>query len=354
MQNKQLDIIETRRDIWRYARLLPGAPSEPFRIPGNNAFTPVIPWTRNSRVNVLIKREDRQPTGSHKDRAACFQLSCLSENNQRAAVISSSGNAARSVSAYARKTGCRIVAFMAHSAVKEKIAHVAAEGSHVLLSGKPVNFARYASRIFHVPNLRPSGDVNAVRGFMSLGFEIFEQFRVTPPDAVFIFTTSGATLLGVFNAFELIVEKFALWETYPQLHAVQSGKSRFLADVFDPRKNESADSPAGQGGLARSGLTPQLTALIRKTRGSAWGIQSREIHAAQRELAERDIHTSPEGAAALAAVKRWREAGGGTALVIFTGEEYADSAAHDPRLISEVTSYLDVRSSLREILHDIV
>jgi threonine synthase len=346
------DSRSIRRDLWRYANRYPDPPAEPFRLAGPREFTPVEQMDSEGCGICMLKREDLNPAGSHKERAACYQVSKLYEQHRSVAVISSTGNAARAAARYMHCIDGRLIAMMSPQTHAAKIEVVLREKAFVILTPKPINHTRYAARIFNLPNLRPSIDPQAVSGFMSLGFEIHEQFPGNPPDAVFLFSTSGASLLGIARAFEIIVEKLHAWPHYPRLHAVQAGNALQLAENFDAREiSREPDSLAGRGGLSVSRLAQETAGYIRKTGGSAWAIRNQEIAWAEEILSSAGIETSAEGAASLAALRRYRSTGEqGTALVILTGDTCRQTEpSRSPRLI-HARGYLDIKREVTRIM----
>lgn len=350
--NKISEQIGSRGDMWRFAGWYPDPPDPAFRISGPATPTPVIPFDSRDDRMFYLKREDLNPCGSHKERAACYQVSKLRESGNCAAVISSTGNAARAAARYLGKIGGILIALMSPGAHPGKIRSVLDEYAHVILTPKPVNHTRYISRRLGLPDLRPSLDPRAVHGFMSLGFEIFEQFPDRPPESVFIFSTSGASLLGIALAFETVTDKLKLWPHSPQLHAAQSGRALFLAREFDPRAVEDEpDSPAGKGALAESRLSAELGRRIRRSGGGAWAVRKDEIDRTLTQLHEAGIHTSEEGAAAVAAAhrsRRFRQPG--SPLVLLTGSVPLDSTLPDSDRLVRVSGYSDVLDEAKRIL----
>src|ERR1700730_16300393 len=59
-----------------------------------------------------VKREDSNPTGSHKDRGAVVQVAYCVQEGRPVAVISSSGNAALSAATYGSSAGVVVVGLL--------------------------------------------------------------------------------------------------------------------------------------------------------------------------------------------------------------------------------------------------
>src|SRR2546427_2044588 len=91
--------------------------------------------------SLLLRREDLNPTGSHKDRGAARQVTRCAGERRRVAVISSSGNAALSAATYGRTVGLTVVALVSPLTARAKVDEVAAAGARVLATTKPINYA---------------------------------------------------------------------------------------------------------------------------------------------------------------------------------------------------------------------
>lgn len=307
---------------WRFADMIPGSPPEAFRLPGV-VETPAVLHDVPDLGPCLFKMEQDCPTGSHKDRAAVFQVSIARQKKSTGLIIPSSGNAAIAVSAAGLACDLPVYAFLSPETPGGKLAALARYKPRMVFCSTPVNRARNASRRFGLPNLRPSRDDNAVNGFMTLGFELAELLRRKPFSSIFVFSTSGATLTGIARAFT-VLQLTGRLRTMPEFHAVQAGNASDLARLFDTREvADDADfslSGAGFGGVPGSRLLPELADYIRGSRGGAWMVNREEMSAAGSSCENLGIQTSPEGWCALAAACRWRREGGiGTPLIVLTG-----------------------------------
>jgi len=273
-----------------------------------------------------FKHEYQCPTGSHKDRAAIYQMKQAISDGAKAVIIPSSGNAAIAVAAAGAKAGMPVYAFLSPDTHQGKLNAMASFGPRIIISDKSIRRAANTARRFGFPNFRPSRDLFAVEGFKSLGYEIAEQDKDEIITDLFIFCTSGATLTGIADAF-MELKQSGIRKKLPALHAVQSGAAKELASIFDtrpfPMQSQADSRKAGFGGVSKSELTEKLSRSIKSSNGSAWYITGEEVIRAGKILKKIGIKTSAEGQAALAAVKRWREEeGAGNPLVILTGLYY--------------------------------
>lgn len=313
---------EFESSYWHFADMIPGAPSPENRLPGFPG-TPVVSMELPDIGSCLFKMEQDCPTGSHKDRAAIFQASVEKSRNAAGLIIPSSGNAAIAVSAAGSACGLPVYAFLSVETDPGKLAAMARYKPRLVFCPNPVNRARNAARRFGLPNLRPSRDENAIRGFMTLGFELNDYAIRRIFSSIFVFSTSGATLTGIARAYEILRLTGRL-RRMPELHAVQAGNASELARHFDNREfeenPESGSAGPGFGGVAGSRLYPELTDHIRESHGAGWRVTMDEMESAGDVLSNAGIRTSPEGWCSLAAVYRWRRAGGeGIPMVVLTG-----------------------------------
>ena len=200
--------------FWRYAELLDNISAE-FQIPSLQQN----PTPLEKIDSFWLKREDLSPTHSHKFRSLIYQLSLLKSKGVKQAVLSSSGNAAISASYYAKAAGVKLFTFLSDKTPPEKLAAIKIENIIPIISSKPLRLAKYAIAHFGFPDLRPSQDANAIEGFQTLGFELFEQNPNI--ENIFSFATSFASLRGIQKAYEKLLSFNEIKHT-PKLYAVMN------------------------------------------------------------------------------------------------------------------------------------
>ncbi len=317
-------------------------------LPPSHPVTPLERLSDRDLGEILLKREDRQPTGSHKDRAARFQVDCAIARGMRAVVISSSGNAGIAAAHYCRHANLPCFVFLALSTPPGKIIGILDEGGVAILSDKPVNYARFAARVFGLPNLRPSMDPDAITGFMSLGVELAGQLPEGFAGPLLMFSTSGASLTGLARG---IASQANQARCNPRYYAVQSGRAHTLASRFDARPFDPIDRLAGQGGLPETALAEELAGLIAQSTGGALYVTDTEILAAHRFQNSWSLSVSHETDAAIAALARLRHTDDSPACIVATGASRPDIAlpSEHSRLIT-VHDYSGVRSVIERFL----
>jgi threonine synthase len=121
--------------IDRYRDRLPVSTSTPVVSLGEGG-TPLLPAPRISArlgVELYLKIEGANPTGSFKDRGMTVAISKASEGGATAVICASTGNTAASAAAYAARAGLTAVALQPAGAVSSaKLAQARALGARVL------------------------------------------------------------------------------------------------------------------------------------------------------------------------------------------------------------------------------
>lgn len=312
--------------IWRYQHLYPPLHVR-FRLTAGEGNTQLL-----EKDSLFFKREDLNPSGSIKDRGVATQLSyALSQHHQRF-VISSSGNAGISMALYAQKYDLDITVFVSPRIVKGKLDKLRQLGANIEIDQKPLRRSlQYAKKTgsFH---LRQSRDPFAWVGFSSLGFELFEHFGEDLSSlAIFFPVSSGATIVGVSQAFHRLVEDGFL-PNLPQLHLVQTTFVHPIAEVFHPEVSFVRDEKDNLSGLGlasalcarQTPLRDDVINLVKSSGGWGWVVTETEIDQAWGNLRHLGLETSAEGAVALAGfyLAQEKELMTKQAIILLTGKLY--------------------------------
>ncbi len=309
-KNEFYKLLETGVfNVWRYSRFYRPQVLPQFQLTLEEGWTKEVEIPRLTRAlglsRLRFKREDLNPTGSHKARSLAYQVSKYHQEGKKVLIISSSGNAAVSAAAYCNLAGIRLCAFLSPETEKSKMNQIKKFGATTILSRKPINFANYVSRIFEIVNLRPSLDDTSLEGFKSLAFELYE--KEIEVDAIFLMPLSASTLVGMGRGFFELQEKFGL-KKIPQIHAVQTGAITSIAGgpgEESPGKKETG--LAGRLGVKNTGRKKEAAETMETTGGKGWIVDNEEIYRAISRLNDHGIDTSPEGAAVFAGALKAKE-----------------------------------------------
>jgi len=265
--------------------------------------------------DIIFKREDRNPTGSVKDRGISHQLDWAKKQGIRDLVISSSGNAAISACYFCQKLGLNLSTFVSPRINKKKLDIIHGYIFQVFVSPRAksdsIKFAK-KNNFFH---LRASTDPRGKAGYQTIAKEITADHGQI--NSLFVPVSSGSTLIGVAEGFRAI-------GYLPQIHAVQTTTVNTIAKTFDYDFISTKTSLASALVAKYTPCKSQAINLIKESKGHGWVISDQEILTADQWLQEKRIITSYEGGAALAAIwkakkNNWQL---GKMVCLLTGKRY--------------------------------
>jgi threonine synthase len=248
--------------------------------------TPVEELTVNGS-RLFIKREDKNPTGSFKDRGVAFKVSMMKSNGIKNAVISSSGNAAISYLEYSKLYPELIldVIVSQDNVNARKLEKIKANlGKHNLIQSNQAKKER--ARIVSekkAENLSTSLRDDVLKGYWGLGFElarlIKKEFKTQDYSNSYIFfpVSSGAALVGTVQGLTLELESQVL----PRIIVCQTQAVcpivRTLYPDVSAEESSLADSITDKSALR----SPQILKIVNETNGDAIAITDEELHEAK-------------------------------------------------------------------------
>jgi threonine synthase len=276
--------------------------------------TPLLPAPRLSErlgVELWLKWEGANPTGSFKDRGMTVAVSKAVEAGAGAVVCASTGNTAASAATYAARAGIAAVILQPAGAVaRGKIAQAQAVGARLLEVQGPFESALHAARELgrrgtHV--LVNSLNPDRLEGQKTAVFEILEELGRVPDALALPYGGGGNT-----RAYALGFDEAGAG--LPPLVAGEASERAFtMATAI--RIAEPAHRAAADEAIARSG-------------GSTVPLTDEEILAAWRDLARLEgVFCEPSSAAGLAALERERPEAGSRVVCVITGHGLKDPDA---------------------------
>ena len=283
---------------------------------------------------LLLKREDLNPGGSHKARGLLYQVVRHRGDGASTFVLSSSGNASTAAGLACDRTGDRLVAFVSSTTSPAKLARLGSTGARVVEALKPINFGRYAARVFGLQDLRGTRDPIAAVGYRSLAAELAEQEPGL--DALFTFSSSGISMVGVADGFDALGRAPALW-------SVQSGECLGIARVLHPEIEADPTSPAGRLGIRNPPGAEALADRLVHSGGGARAVGGAETLRFSELLADAGVHVSPEGGAVLAGIAATPGLERATVVAVLTGASSDAQPVGTPAEPVKLASYMDVR-----------
>jgi len=189
----QLDLLE------HYVKKILAAPVYDLAV-----RTPLQPAPALSAAlgnQVLLKREDLQPTFSFKIRGAYNKLVQLSDEQKRRGVITASaGNHAQGVALAARELGIKATIVMPSTTPQLKVQGVSSRGAEAVLQGESFPFAlAHALQLAERSGqtfVSPFDDPDVIAGQGTVGMEILRQ-HPGRLDAIFVPVGGGGLIAGI-------------------------------------------------------------------------------------------------------------------------------------------------------------
>lgn len=242
--------------------------------------------------NLYFKREDKNVTGSAKDRALPLQITNLINKGFSNAVISSTGNAAISAAYFCQQKKIELTIFLSSKVSPQKLSILKQFPSEIIFSPKPVSDAIKFSKDNKAYLLRQSTDSVALEGYQQIGEEIFAKLpQVT---SIFVPIGSGTTLIGLAQKIPKNIP----------IYGAQSAANCPISKIYDQDYKE--ENRLITDALSAKFLPQknQILSTIDSHQGYVFTIQNQEIVSANHALESKNIVTSLEGALCLAAYQK--------------------------------------------------
>lgn len=297
--------------IDRFRQCLPVGEQTPVVSLGEGS-TPLVRAPRLSErlgVELWLKLESANPTGSFKDRGMTLAVSKAVEEGAPAIVVASTGNTASSAAAYAAKAGMPALVLTARGTAGAKVAQARMYGARVLEVRGSFDEALAAARELErrgthalVNSLNPY----RIQGQKTVAFELADELGGAP-DAIFLPYGGGGNTRAVFLGFE---------ETgsMPRLLPVQAATR--------------ADTLASAIRIADPVHADEVAEAVGRSDGRVITVGDDEIVRAWHSLAlEEGVFCEPASAASLAGLEHVGVQAGSRVVCIVTGHGLKDPAA---------------------------
>jgi len=269
--------------------------------------------------SVWAKLESHNPTGTHKDRSLGPWISYYAKQGAREVAISSSGNSAVSAAKYCQDSGITLHAFVRRDIEEYKLSSLRKNTNVILHTSKtPKRDALRFAREHDILNLRASTDDRALVGYEVIALELIEQ--VPSLDNIFIPTSSGATLAGIYQGYTShisnrrtqgrSIREASVTSQPPSFYAVQTTKVHPIAGYFDKDFLSETTSYATAIVDNIAHRKDRVIQILKETRGGGFVISNRELEEAKKvlgqamRLASSDGHSRAERKGSLASTNR--------------------------------------------------
>jgi len=227
---KKINSIDELEDsskpgIWRFSKVLPDVENI---YSFNEGETPCVKSNNfgpKNNIQLYIKDEGRNPTGSFKDRASTVLVSTEKELGHSSSTTASSGNASGSLSLYSTISGMYLNIFM-YQPTEGKFLHTQSFGHKIFLIDSPIEsdahrMAEEASKKFGWAWLTTMSSANPfnIEGYKTISYEIVRDIGL--PDVVVVPMGSGTLVLGIWKGFKELF-KMGIISKLPRVAGVQS------------------------------------------------------------------------------------------------------------------------------------
>ncbi len=325
--------------LWRYRELLPLRDYDD-RIDLGEGGTPLIRLrrARPSGVEVWVKEEGGNPSGSFKARGLSMAVNRARELGAPGVQLPSAGNAALAVSTYAAAAGlpCRVA--MPEDTPQLIFDRCRSLGAEILSSkGTLVEAGALLAEIddgyWMLSTLK---EPYRAEGKKTMGLELAEQFSWCLPDWILYPTGGGTGIIGMHKAFDELEALGLISGPRPRFAVVQMAGCAPIVRAWENGEEEAA--PWENADTRVWGLrVPQAVGdflildALRATDGRALAVDEGEI-AGERDRASREegLQIGPEGAACFLALAQLAQRGDirpGQRVVVFQTGHPANYAA---------------------------
>jgi threonine synthase len=330
--------------LFRFAAGLPVSGLEPSYAADVGA-TPTLFHAALSRelgVEVFIKNEATNPSGSFKDRGLALGIALGVAFGARRFCLPTQGNAGVAAALFCSRLGLPAAVVYMPDGYQGSIYHRACShfGGEVVFAGANIAGAGKAMRAALAEQLARGECVDIstffepgrLEGKKTMGFEIAEAFAGRAlPDAIFYPTGGGTGLVGIWKALNELRDwgvADAAHTHLPRLVVVQSSRCAPVVAAFHAGARDVA--PVTSQGTIADGLDVPgaimghaMLVAVRASNGFATAVEEPEIERAFQDLGRLGIGAGYESAATLAALRHARRsntiAAGAQVLLLLTG-----------------------------------
>ena len=304
--------------FWRYSFMLPVKKKE-NRISLGEVITPLIKLDEsvksfNFNSPVYIKDEGLLPTSSFKARGLAMAVSMAKQLNLKHLAIPTNGNAGAALAAYATKAGMKSTVFCPDDTPEINIKEIERLGANTykvngLINecGKIVLAGKEKAGWFDVSTLK---EPYRIEGKKTMGLELAEQLNWKLPDVIFYPTGGGTGLIGMWKAFNELLELGWIKGRLPRMVAVQA---EGCAPIYKAWSEGKEFAPLWENAqTVASGIRVPIAVgdfliirAVNESNGFSVSVTDEEIISARDEVSKIEgTLLCPEGAATFSAFKK--------------------------------------------------
>ncbi|EPZ39814.1 Threonine synthase [Anoxybacillus ayderensis] len=303
---------------------------------GNTPLIPLIHLSERLGVELYVKAEGANPTGSFKDRGMVMAVAKAKEEGSDTIICASTGNTSAAAAAYAARANMRCIIVIPDGKIAlGKLAQAVMYGAEIVaIQG---NFDHALKMVRRLSEMAPVTLVNSVNpyrieGQKTAAFEICEQLGQAP-DILAIPVGNAGNITAYWKGFKQFHEKHGT--TLPQMRGFEAEGAAAIV------RNEVIENPETIATAIRIGNPASWEYAVQAANESGGKIDEvtdAQILDAYRLLArEEGIFAEPASCASIAGVMKQVESGeiakGSRIVAVLTG-----NGLKDPNVAMDATN----------------
>lgn len=315
--------------IEEYKEYLPVTEKTPM-LTLNEGNTPLIKLEKISEelgINLYVKTEGANPTGSFKDRGMVFAVAKAKEDGADTVICASTGNTSAAAAAYATRAGMKCIVVIPEGKIAlGKLAQAVMYGAEIVsIEG---NFDQALAMVRKISETEPVALVNSVNPYRLEGqktgaFEVCDQLGAAP-DILAIPVGNAGNISAYWKGFKEYSEKKG--HKLPKMFGFEAAGA---AAIVHNRVFENPETIATAIRIGNPASWDLAVNAAKESNGLIDEVTDEEILAAYRAIASKEgVFAEPGSAASIAGVfkkvKQGEIPAGSTVVAILTGNGLKD------------------------------
>jgi len=299
--------------VWRYSSVLPLETADSVTLhEGGTPLYDAESLSDEVGVELHVKHEGMNPTGSFKDRGMTVGVSKAIELGIERVACASTGNTSAALSAYGAAAEIPAVVLLPQDKVAMgKVAQALMHGAELVeLDGNFDECLRIVRDLADEGFFYVLNSINPYRleGQKTIAFELLEQLGWEIPDRVVLPIGNAGNISAIYKGFREFYHA-GIIDEMPMMTGVQAkGASPLVGALQKSGPLEPFESPETKATAIRIGdpvNAPKAREAIRETGGTATSVTDQELMDAQVELAQHEgIGVEPASATSVAGVRK--------------------------------------------------
>lgn len=318
--NVSKNIFESRKDnLWKFKEFIPVDENKIVSLnEGGTPFCKCDKLGSEFGIELYVKVEGSNPTGSFKDRGMTVGMTKAMELGVDTVGCASTGNTSASLAAYAARGGLRCIVFLPSGKVAlGKLAQAMFHGAEVVSINGNFDEALEAMTAFALEkHLYLLNSINPFRleGQKTIGFEILQDLGWQSPDRIILPVGNAGNISAIWKGVSEFYDA-GFVDSKPMMTGIQAEGACPITNAFrkGSKKVIPVENPETVATAIRIGApVSDIKALnaIYDSNGFSETVTDEEILSAQKLLARTEgIGVEPASAASIAGLKKLVESG---------------------------------------------